>query len=340
MKITIVDIAKMSGVSQATVSRVLNNPEQVKKSTRDRILRVMKERNYVYNALAGGLSKNKTRTLGLIIPTITNPIFAVSTKGIQTAAAQRGYSILLGSTEYSDEYEFNIVRLFLEKRVDGVILTGSPLNDGSINYMQERNMPFVVTWEMIQNNTASFVTFDNVKSSRQVVDYLVSMGHRSIGMISGRFSDTGRARRRWEGYKQGLKQWDLPYDERFVIQTDYTVVAGREAGTRLLQHPTPPTAIFCGNDILAYGVMAAIKDRGLKVGGDISIVGFDDLEMSAAMDPPLTTIRIPGHKMGKMAADTLIDTIEGKNKEVIQYVLETDFIVRNSVSSLNRDSRP
>ena len=337
MKITIVEIARMAGVSQATVSRVLNNPEQVKDSTRDRILRVMKEHNYVYNAVAGGLSKKQTRTLGLIIPTITNPIFAVSTKGIQTAAAVRGYSILLGSTEYSSELEFNLIRLFLEKRVDGIILTGSPLNIGSIDYMQERHTPFVVTWEMIQNDTASFVTFDNVKSGRQIIDYLVSMGHRSIGMISGRFSDTGRARRRWQGYKEGLEQWDIPYDKRFVIQTDYTVEAGREAGTRMFQQPTLPTAIFCGNDILAYGVMAAARDRGLQVGRDISIVGFDDLEMSAAMDPPLTTIRIPGHKMGKMAADILIDTIEGKNKEVIQYVLETDLIVRNSVSSLHRN---
>ncbi len=336
MKITIVDIAKMAGVSQATVSRVINNSEKVRESTRNKILQVMKDNNYVYNALAGGLGKNATCTIGLIIPTITNPIFAVSTQGIQTAAAKRGYSILLGTTEYSSSTELDLVRLFSEKQVDGIISTGALMNHLTINHINQRNIPFVITYERIKSVNTSFVTFDNVKAANRTMDYLFSLGHRRIGMITGPFAYSGRSKRRWQGYKAGLEKRGILYDEQLVMQKDFTVIGGREAATRMLQNSNPPTAIFCGNDIIAYGAMAIAKEKGLKVGTDISIVGFDDLEMSAAMDPPLTTTRIPGNEMGVMGANTLIDKIEKINEEPVQYLLETDFIVRSSVADLNK----
>ena len=336
MKTTIVDIAKMAGVSLATVSRVINNPEKVKEFTRKKILQVMKDNNYVYNALAGGLGKNATCTIGLIIPTITNPIFAVSTQGIQTAAAKRGYSILLGTTEYSSSTEFDLVRLFSEKQVDGIISTGAPMNDLTINHINQRNIPFVITYERIKSANTSFVTFDNVKAADRTMDYLFSLGHRRIGMITGQFSHSGRSKKRWQGYKAGLAKRGIPYDEQLVMQKDFTIIGGREAATRMLQNSNPPTAIFCGNDIIAYGAMAIAKEKGLKVGTDISIVGFDDLEMSATMDPPLTTTRIPGNEMGEMGAKILIDKIEKINEEPVQYMLQTDFIVRSSVASLNK----
>ncbi len=155
-------------------------------------------------------------------------------------------------------------------------------------------------------------------------------------MITGQFSNSGRSKRRWQGYKAGLEERGIPYDEQLVMQKDFTIIGGREAATRMLQNPNQPTAIFCGNDIIAYGVMAIAKEKGLKVGTDISIVGFDDLEMSAAMDPPLTTTRIPGNEMGEMGAKILIDKIENINEGPVQYILETDFIVRGSVANLNK----
>ncbi|MBT4267160.1 MAG: LacI family DNA-binding transcriptional regulator [Deltaproteobacteria bacterium] len=335
MTITITDIARLAEVSLATVSRVINQPERVKEATRRRVLRVMEENNYVYNALAGGLSKSATRTLGLIIPTITNPIFAVSTGGVQYAAANRGYSLLLGSTEYEPEAEHSLVRLYLEKRVDGIVLSGSPLTERSLNYMKSRGIPYLMTWEAFDDNETPYISFNNVKAAKQAVDYLVSMGHRRIAMITGLFEETGRAHRRWRGYKESLTNWDIPYDETLVIQKGYSVASGREAARRLLKMKEPPTAIFCGNDILAYGAIAGAKDLDRRVGVDLGIIGFDDLEMSAVMDPPLTTIRIPGHEMGSMGANALIDIIEEKNQETVQYVLETDLILRSSVPKIN-----
>ncbi|MBU2647028.1 LacI family transcriptional regulator [bacterium] len=328
------DIARLAEVSMATVSRVINTPERVTEKTRRRVLRVMEENNYVYNALAGGLSKSSTRTLGLIIPTITNPIFAVSTRGVQKAATSRGYSLLLGSTEYEPQLEFDLVRLYLEKRVDGIIFSGTPLDNRSLDYIKTRGIPYLVTWETVDGHEAPYVTFNNVKAAKQAVDYFVSMGHRRIAMISGLFAETGRARKRWQGYREALAYWGIPYEDSLVIQKDYSVASGREAAGRLLKMKQPPTAIFCGNDILAYGAIAAARDLGRQVGVDLGIIGFDDLEMSAVMNPPLTTIRIPGQKMGSVGANALIDIVEKKSLETVHYELETDLILRSSVPRL------
>lgn len=336
MDATIVDIARMAGVSLATVSRVLNDPGKVREVTRNRVLRVMEENDYVYNALAGGIGKKNTRTLGLIIPTIANPIFALSTNSLEAAAALKRYSILLGNTEYSAAQEFDLIRLFLEKQVDGIVLSGSPMHEQSIGYLRKKNVPFVVTWEKTEDRDVSFVTFDNATAARKAMKYLISMGHRRIAFISGKFVASGRAKRRWEGYRKELEQANISYDEQLVVQTEFTVAAGREAVHTLLQLSEPPTAILCGTDILAYGAMVGTKDKLKKIGNEVSIVGFDDLEMSVAMDPPLTSIRVPAIQMGKMAANILIDKLEGRNTEVVQKILETELVVRQSVSDMNK----
>lgn len=333
MTVTIAEIARFVGVSQATVSRVLNAPHLVKQETRRKVLNAIEKHNYVYNAIAGGLTKKRTATLGLVIPTITNPIFAVSTKGIQEAATNCGYSILFGSTDYSYDRELELVTLFHQKRVDGIVFTGAPGNEKTREIMKRLEMPYLVTWELGQDKSTFFVAFDNVKSGRQATDYLISLGHRRIGMVAGRFSETSRAYKRWLGYKQSLENHNIPYDEKLVIKKEYTISAGKEAMGRLLRMPDPPTAVFCGNDILAFGAMAAVKEAGYRVGIDVSIVGFDDLEASEVTDPPLTTVRIPAYKMGRMGAETLIDLIEGRIEEPLQYILETDLIIRESTGN-------
>ena len=274
MSVTISDIAQLVGVSSATVSRVLNSPHIVKEETRIKVLRAMEDQGYIYNALAGGLTKKRTATIGLIIPTITNPIFAIATKEIQNTARKRGYSILLGSTEYSYDTEFEIVSLFQEKRVDGIIFMGAPGNHKSMEFIQKFKLPFVVTWEILEAKDVNFVAFDNVQSARQATDYLISLGHRRIAMITGPLTDTTRAYQRLEGYRQALAAHDLPRDESLIVQKNYTVEDGKEAMSHLLREKEIPTAVFCGNDILAYGAIAAVKETGFIVGTDISIVGF------------------------------------------------------------------
>ncbi len=330
MAITISEIAKLVGVSTATVSRVLNASNLVRPETKQKVLQALEEHDYVYNAVAGGLTKRRTSTIGLIIPTITNPVFSISTKGIYEIAKDRGYSILLGSTDYSYDTEFELITLFHEKRVDGIIFTGAPANQKSVEFMTRLKIPYLVTWELVSDRNVPFVAFDNAKSGQAVTDYLFSLGHKKIGMIAGRFSETSRAYGRWLGYKKALNTYGIPYDEELVLEREYTVSAGREAMGKLLRISDPPTAVFGGNDILAIGAMAAVREAGYKVGSDISITGFDDLDISEATDPSLTSVHVPGHEMGAKGAEMLIEMIEGTLEEPRHCVLETELIIRGS----------
>lgn len=335
-KSTIKDVAKKAGVSVATVSRVINNPSLVQPTTRERVLKAIRECQYVYNALAGSLSTNKTKTLGVVVPTITNPVFAKVTKGIQDYARWQGYSIILGNTDYNEENERELIHLFLEKRTDGVILNG-PWRDASIvSIMKKIRLPFVITWQEIPDKDVSYVAFDNFKSAYQIVQYLINLGHRRIGMIAGKFSVSERARMRWLGYRKCLSDHGLRYDPKLVVQKAYSFKEGKEAMTNLLMLSNPPSAIFCGNDILAIGAIAGAKEKKLKIPQDISVVGFDDMEVSAYCDPPLTTIAVPAYEMGQMAAKVLIENLRGDNKSTQQFVLETKLMIRESAAKIEK----
>lgn len=215
---TIRDVAKRAKVSVATVSRVLNTPSHVRVTTQNKVLTAMKECNYVYNALAGSLSTKKTTTLGVIVPTITNPIFAMVTKGIQDFAGEKGYSIILGNTDYNEENELHLIHLFQEKRADGVILNGPWRNAPIVSHMKNINLPFVVTWQTIDDKEVNFVAFDNFKGAYRIVEYLVSLGHRRIGMIAGKFSVSERAVMRWQAYRKCLADHHIPYDPDLVLE--------------------------------------------------------------------------------------------------------------------------
>jgi LacI family transcriptional regulator len=332
MTITITELSQILGVSCSTISRVLNSPELVKPETREKVLRGLREHNYVYNALAGGLTKKRSATLGVMLPTITNPVFALTTQGAQATAGQRGYSILLGSHDYSGENEAALVRLFQEKRVDGILFIGKPIKAVTADYLARYRIPYVVTWERPDAPAVPFVAFDNAKSAFHLTDYLLSLGHRRIAMITGRFESSTRAYKRYQGFRAALAQWGVPCEEALIIQEDYTVMDGREAAGRLISRSEPPTAVVCGNDILAMGAMVAARQAGLRVGRDLSVTGFDDLEISLALDPPLTTVRTPAGRMGRKAAELLIDTIEKKIHVACHYLLETELIIRGSTA--------
>jgi len=329
---TIRDVARKARVSVATVSRVLNSPSRVRTNTREKVLKAMEQCNYVYNALAGSLSARKTSMLGVIIPTITNPIFATVTKGIQDFAAQKGYSTLLGNTDYNEENELQLLHLFQEKRIDGVILNGPWRSAPLILHMKNANLPFVITWQKVKDKDVSFVAFDNFRSAYRIIDYLIGLGHRRIGMIAGKFAVSERALMRWQAYRKCLLDHNLVYDPKLVLEKGYSFSDGKEAMAHLLRLSSPPTAIFCGNDILAIGAMVHAKEQGIKIPTDLSVVGFDDMEISAFYDPPITTVAVPAYEMGRMAAKILIETIRGESKTPQQYVLEANLIIRGSTT--------
>ncbi|MBW1705951.1 MAG: LacI family DNA-binding transcriptional regulator [Deltaproteobacteria bacterium] len=324
-------IAKLAGVSKATVSRAINTPDLVKDSTLEMIRQIMEKQNYVYDAVASDLSRQKTSVIGVIIPTIRSSIFADSTYGVEEAASQNGYTIIIGNTNYDIQSSINILRLMEMRRVAGIVLTG--LSDEErpiVTKICEMGTPCVVTWETLNSTSFSYVGFDNFKAARAMTNYLISLQHTKIGLIVGPFSKVKRVAQRLAGYKAALEEHGLSYDPNLVIETEYSLMEGKEGARALLSLPDPPTAIFAASDVLAMGAMATIREIGMSVPEDISVAGFDDIDFASCCAPPLTTARIPAYEMGKMAMKVLLELMKKDSHQVNQYCLDTNLIIRES----------
>lgn len=335
---TIRDIAREAGVSTATISRVFNQPDRVSQVTRDRVQAVIKQHHYVSDGLAGGLASRRSRTLGLIIPTITNSIYASSTQAIQNAAQRAGYSVLVGISEFSPEEEATLIHRLLERRVEGLILTGATRSKDIFAKILHNGVPFVITWKLTRQKHLPSVSFDNYKAARAAVGHLVSLGHRRLGLICGRTRLNDRARDRRRGFEDELAENGLAVDVDFVFERDFEFIEGRAAMRAMLESPEPPTAVFCANDIQAVGAMYECREAGADVPGAMSIVGFDDLPIARYISPQLTTIRVPAAEMGLRAAEALISSIQ-TGRDVESCELTTDLIVRGTTARPKRSQR-
>ena len=336
-KLTMQEIATIAGVSLATVSRTIHSPHLVSPKTRQHVLGVIEEHDYVYNATAGDLSRKKSTVIGVTIPTTKNPVFAGSALAIQELAQEKGYSIILGNTKYDSDIERSLLQRFQERRMAGIILTGYTLaQEKFVRNLADSGIPTLIIWEKPNDDSFSFVGFDNFKAAYSMTEYLIGLKHRRIGLIIGPFTKMGRVKQRFEGYKAALEAHEIAYDPSLVIEKEPTLGDGKEAMGRLLTLPERPTAVFAASDMLAIGALAAVKDKGLRVPRDISLAGFDDIDFAAYCDPPLTTVRVPSHEIGLLAAKILLEAIERGYLEVRQYCLDTDLIIRGSCSELDQ----
>jgi DNA-binding LacI/PurR family transcriptional regulator len=328
---TILDVAKLAGVSTATVSRVINLPETVRNETREKVTRAMKICNYKYNALARGFVTKQSNTIGLIIPTINNPVFAESTSGVQDYANQRKIQVILGNTYYSDEQEKNLVQTLREKQVDGLIITSTNPKGAIIKSLTDEGFPFVLLYSTVRKGSVSAVGIDNYQGGYQATDHLVKLGHERIGMVAGSFAISDRSFHRWHGYRQCLKNHNIAYDKALLAQTDYSLTSGRDSMKKMLSFKKPPTAVFCSNDFLALGAMKGARELGLDLPEDLSIVGFDDIPIASYVIPELTTIHQPAYEMGKLGAELLFHCIQKQTKSV-QLMLDSSLIIRESTT--------
>lgn len=331
VKITIREVAQRAGVSIATVSRALNQPEKVRAKTRERILRVVRETHFIFDGIAASMISRRSWTIGLIIPTITNSIYAASTQSIQHTAQAAGYTVLLGVSEFSPRQEADLAQRLLERRVDGLILTGGNHDQNLIKKIQANKVPFLITWKLMRGKDWPSVSFDNYKAARAAVDFLLSLGHRRIGLVCGRTDVNDRALDRRLAFEDCLKRHGLAVDPALIYERDFKMEEGASAMSAMLDTPEPPTAVFCANDIQAIGALSLCRERGLSVPGDISIIGFDDLPATSYTRPKLTTIRVPAHDMGRRAAEIMIASIE--RRVPLQSVeLQTELIARETTS--------
>ncbi len=330
---TILDVAKLAGVSTATVSRVINSPETVRGGTRKKVTRAMKICNYKYNALARGFVTKQSDTIGLIIPTINNPVFAESTSGVQDYADQQKIQVILGNTYYRNEQEESLVQTLREKQVDGLIITSTNPKGAIIKTLTDENFPFVLLYSTVKKGDASAVGIDNYQGGYRATDHLVKLGHERIGMVAGSFSISDRSFHRWHGYRQCIKDHGIAYDKDLLAQTDYSLTGGRDSVKKMLSYKKPPTAVFCSNDFLALGAMKGARELGLNLPQDLSIVGFDDIPIASYVIPELTTIRQPAYEMGKLGAKLLLQCIREQTKPV-QLMLESSLIIRGSTTGV------
>ena len=329
---TIIDVAKLAGVSTATVSRVINSPEAVRDQTRKKVMRAMKICNYKYNALARGFATKQSNTIGLIIPNINNPVFADSTQGVQDCADKKKVQVILGNSYYQYDQEEKLVNTLREKQVDGLIITTTKLKGAVLKTLLDEDFPFVLLFSTIKGGPMSAVGVDNYRGGYRATEHLVTLGHRRIGMVAGSFSITDRSYHRWHGYRMCLRDHGISYDKELLVQTDYSLESGRDAVKKLLALKDQPSAVFCSNDYIALGAMKGARELGLNLPSDLSIVGFDDMQTASYLVPALTTIRQPAYEIGEIATELLFQRMETPTKPV-QRMLESSLIIRESTTA-------
>jgi LacI family transcriptional regulator len=330
---TIREIAREAGVSTATVSRVVNRPEQVSDATLQHVLAVIDRNHYVLDGMAVGLASRRSSLIGLIIPTITNSIYDASTQAVQKTAQESGYTVLLAVSEYSEAQEALQVHKLIERRVEGIILTGAARPHAVHEKLRHNRVPYVVTWNLATRAPA--VSFDNRRAAGTAVEHLIGLGHRRIALVCGHTDLNDRALARREGFETTMRAHGLPVDPTLIREQAFEFVDGRIAMQALLARPEPPTAVFCANDILAIGAMYECRAAGIDVPRDLSIVGFDDLPIAQYTTPQLTTIRVPAGEMGRLATRTLIHMIR-RGRRPHTHELPIELVVRGSTGPCRR----
>jgi len=325
---TIRDVAKEVGCSTATVSRALSNPEKVSKANLKRIHAAIDKLEYRPNMLSQQFRNKQANTIVILVPDIANLFFSTVISGIENIAQSKGFNVLLGDTRDSSEREKNFIKLVETKQADGVIQL-RPFSDDSL---LPKKFVTAVNACGCENTPYPAVRIDNVDAAKQIVDYLVSLGHKKIGVISG-LEDNPHTIDRLKGYKQALEQAGIEFDPELIAKGDFTLWSGLNASDHFIRMSERPTAIMCMNDEMAIGAMKGLKAKDISIPGDISVTGFDDMEFAKYSDPALTTIAQPAEKLGEKSAELLFQLIEGKSPQQTEHILPVEFIIRQSTSA-------
>ncbi len=328
---TLDDVAKEAGVSTATVSRCLNNPDRVVEATRKRVLSAVDTLGYTPNFAARVMAAKRSFTIGAIIPTMDNAIFARGLQAFQEEIHQRGYTLLVSSSAYQPEVEEEQIRTLVARGADGLLLIGHDREDRIYNYLERQKVPALVAWSFTPEQRMPSVGFDNRQAMMALADEVIKLGHTRVGIISGICRGNDRARLRIEGIRDAFAAHGLSLSALKIVETPYEIENGAVAFTRLVSTADRPTAILCGNDVLAVGAVRQAQEMGIRVPDDISITGFDDIELARIVQPGLTTVHVPHREMGRKAANELIEMIE-HNTPGRSVELETKIVNRNSLT--------
>ena len=326
---TLEDVAARAGVSTATVSRCLNAPDKVVEQTRQRVMEAIEALGYAPNFSAQALAAKRTRTIGAIIPTMENAIFAEGIQAFQETLQAEGYTLLIASTGYDPAVEADAIRTLAARGAEGLLLIGYDRDPSVEAFLQAQGLPVVVSWAFDKDQPNCAVGFDNHAAMNALVAHALDLGHSNVVMISARTSGNDRARARRDGVIEALSSRGLVPLQ--IIETDYGVSKGEAAFDALMEAHPQATLCLCGNDVLAAGAIRAAERRGIRVPQDVSITGFDDIGLASLVRPNLTTVRVPHRAMGQAAAAAILSLVEGAPAE--SKVLPTELCLRDSLAA-------
>lgn len=329
--ITIYDIAKKANVSISTVSRVFNGSASVSKKTAKKVQKIIDEMNYVPNAIARSLVRQTSKTIGLIMSDVTNPFFTDVIDGIENILSDHGFTSFMCDTRYSHEKENRYISQMLEKRVDGIIIFSAYASDTDLIERTKNIIPLVSVQSTFSEVDCVNTTDEN--GAFEAVDYLIRQGHKKIAFLVYDYNNSTISDR-LKGYLKAHKLHNIPVNKELVITSKYAANSGYHMTRQLLDKCPDVTAIFAYNDVIASSAYMAIKERGLKIPEDISIMGYDDIEMASMISPKLTTVSQPFYEIGKNAAELLLKRIkENRGYTPQKIILPTKLVIRDSVKA-------
>jgi LacI family transcriptional regulator, repressor for deo operon, udp, cdd, tsx, nupC, and nupG len=325
------DVAKLAGVSVSTASRALTRPEMVSPDTREAVQKAAKSVGYHPNLVARSLRTQSTKSVFVLLPSLASPFYPEIIRGLDWAAHERGYTLMLGLTGSEPGRQSSYVDIVHRSRADGMVVLDSTLTHMLAREEQMR-IPVVQVLERPEGSTIASVTIDEHAAARSITEHLIGLGHKRIAHISGRPESTVTVLRA-AGYRSALEGAGIAFDAALVSEGNFQASGGADGIARFMALAEPPTAVFCANDETAFGAIARLFELGRKVPGDVSIAGFDDIEQSAQSAPPLTTVRQPRFDIGVNAMVLLLDIINSRSDRPLHIEMQTDVVVRQSTAA-------
>lgn len=331
--ITILDVARESGVSYATVSRVLSGFEFVKDSTRSRVVEAAERLGYVANAQARSLAGGRSQVIGVLIPGLDNGYIGEVIRGVDEELARVNYDLMLYTTHRHRGRESHYVNLIANGLTEGLILVVPLISKAYLVALQERSFPYVLIDQGEFTGASSVVDSTNWQGAYEATRYLIDLGHRRIGFIAG-LKELSSAVERFKGYQAALNDFQIPFDPALVAEADFTSLGGQGAARKILQ--AQPTALFAANDLMALGAMECLREMGLRIPQDVSLVGFDDIPQMSITHPKITTVHQPLDEMARTAVKLLLEQLENPDTPPRRVTLETHLCIRDSCQALSQ----
>lgn len=332
---TLQNVAETAGVSTATVSRCLNYPDQVAERTRLKVQDAIAALGYSPNFGARAMAVRRTNTIGAIIPTMENAIFARGLQAFQEELRSHGFTMLVASTSYRPDIEEEQIRSLVARGADALLLIGHDRAPEIYDFLDTQGVPSLVTWAFDEDAIRPSVGFDNAAAMQDMAAKVIELGHHKLGLISAKVAQNDRAGARLSGLQRAMTMASLNTDDLQVIETKYGIEEGAAAFDQMMRSDPRPTAVFCGNDVLAVGALRRARELKINVPKEVSIIGFDDIELAQITQPTLTTVHVPHREMGRRAGLALAQAV--KNGTALQTVeLKTHSVIRETLGPVMR----